>query len=270
MDLQDRGYPELAYRFLNTLLQQTGDYAGVRVLRYYLVYRALVRAKVAVLRLGQAVTAVDKENAVWNEYESYMQLATQYADARATALIITHGVSGTGKSWVASRLAVRLGAIQVRSDVERKRLFGYRMDAKTGSGVQDGIYTAQAGLQTYARLAELARFVVEGGYTAIVDAAFLKRDERERFRRLSAQLAVPFVLLHFSADDDTLRDRIRARQAAAMDPSEAGVEVLEAQLVSQEQLDSYERVITVDVETSREPSVADLAVRIAELIRAVR
>jgi predicted kinase len=270
MDLQDRGYPELACRFLNALLQQTGDYAGVRILRYYLVYRALVRAKVAVLRLEQAAKSAETEDAAWAEYESYVQLATSYAGSVAPALVITHGVSGTGKSWVASRLAVSLGAIQVRSDVERKRLFGYRMDAKTGSGVQTGIYTAEAGLQTYARLADLARCLIEGGYTAIVDAAFLRRDERARFRLLAGQLGVPFVLLDFSADADTLRKRIGERQASGRDPSEAGLNVLEAQFRSQEPLVSDEREHAVTVVTSGEPSVADLAKRIAVKTRSVR
>ena len=269
MDLQDRGYPELACRFLNALLQQTGDYAGVRMLRYYFVYRALVRAKVAALRLNQAVKSAGTEGAAWDEYESYVQLAASYASAVNPALIITHGVSGTGKSWLASRLAVRLGAIQVRSDVERKRLFGYRMDAKTGSGVQSGIYTEEAGLQTYARLADLARWLIEGGYTAIVDAAFLKHDERERFRLLAGQLGVPFVLLDFSADEETLRKRIRVRQCSGRDPSEAGIDVLEAQLRSQEPLVSNEREQAVEVETSQEPSVADLATRLAGKISPV-
>jgi aminoglycoside phosphotransferase family enzyme/predicted kinase len=269
MDLQDRGYPELAYRFLNALLQQTGDYAGVRILRYYLVYRALVRAKVAALRLSQAAMSVETEDAAWDEYESYLQLAASYARSVAPAIIITHGVSGSGKSWVASRLTTSLGAVQVRSDVERKRLFEYRIDAKTGSGVQTGIYTAQAGLQTYARLADLARFLIEGGYTAIVDAAFLRRNERDRFRQLARQLGVPFVLLHFSADENTLRQRIRARQDSGHDPSEAGVEVLEAQLRSQEPLDSDECLHTVTIETSCEPSVSDLARRITGKIRPV-
>ena len=269
MDLQDRGYPELAYRFLNALLQQTGDYAGVKVLRYYLVYRALVRAKVAALRLSQAAMSVETEAAAWDEYESYVRLAASYARPVTPAMIITHGVSGSGKSLVASRLATSLDALLVRSDVERKRLFGYQMGAKTGSGVQTGIYTAQAGLQTYARLADLARFLIEGGYTAIVDAAFLRRDERDRFRRLARQLGVPFVLLHFSAREDTLRQRIRARQDAGNDPSEAGVEVLEAQLRSQEPLESDEYLHTVAIETSCEPSVSELARRITGTIRPV-
>jgi aminoglycoside phosphotransferase family enzyme/predicted kinase len=270
MDLQDRGYPQLAYRFLNALLQQTGDYGGIRILRYYLVYRALVRAKVAVLRLDQAAITADMEKHAWLEYESYVQLATDYAGSLTSALIITHGVSGTGKSWTASRLAISLGAIQVRSDVERKRLFGYRMDENTASGVQAGIYTAAAGLQTYARLADLARYLIEGGYTAIVDAAFLKRNERDRFRLLAGQLGVPFVLLDFSADEDTLRDRIRRRQSSGQDPSEAGVEVLEAQLGSQEALLADERELAVTIETSSEPSVAELADRITEKITLAR
>jgi uncharacterized protein len=270
MDLQDRGYPELAYRFLNALLQQTGDYAGVRMLRYYLVYRALVRAKVAALRFNQAAKSAETENAAWTEYESYMQLASSYAGSVNPALIITHGVSGTGKSWVASRLAVSLGAIQVRSDVERKRLFGYRMDAKTGSGVQTGIYTAKAGLQTYARLADLARWLIEGGYTVIVDAAFLRHNERARFRLLAGKLGVPFVLLDFSVDEETLRKRLRARQSSGRDPSEAGIDVLEAQLRSQEPLVSDEREHAVTVETSRDSSVDDLAARIVVKTRPVR
>ncbi|MGB7930889.1 MAG: AAA family ATPase [Gammaproteobacteria bacterium] len=270
MDLQDRGYPELAYRFLNALLQQTGDYAGVRMLRYYLVYRALVRAKVAALRLNQAAKSAETEDAAWTEYESYVQLASSYAGSVNPALIITHGVSGTGKSWVASRLAVSLGAIQVRSDVERKRLFGYRLDAKTGSGVQTGIYTAEAGLQTYAHLADLARWLIEGGYTVIVDAAFLRHNERARFRLLAGKLGVPFVLLNFSADKETLRKRIRVRQSSGRDPSEAGIDVLEAQLRSQEPLVFDEREHAVAVETSRDSSVDDLAARIIVKTRPVR
>jgi aminoglycoside phosphotransferase family enzyme/predicted kinase len=259
MDLQDRGYPELAYRFLNVLLQRTGDYAGVSILRYYLVYRALVRAKVAVLRLGNA----EPDDEAWREYDSYAELAAGYARAAAPCLIITHGVSGSGKSWLASRLAVRMRGLQLRSDVERKRLFGYRADAQTGSGVHAGIYTTEAGRQTYARLAELARCLIDGGYTAIVDAAFLKQDERTRFRLLAERLRVPFVLLDFSAHDELLRARIRARQAAGTDPSEAGVEVLEAQLGSREPLDPVERQRAIAIDTSREASIDDLVRRIA-------
>ena len=262
MDLQDRGYPDLAYRFLNGYLQKSGDYAGVRVLRYYLVYRALVRAKVAALRLQQAVAASREAKTAWSEYASYVKLSRDYAGSPGPALIITHGVSGTGKSWYARRLAVSQGAIQIRSDVERKRLYGYPMNADTGSGIRTGIYSAEAGMKTYARLAELATYVIEGGFTAVVDAAFLKYAERDRFRELAARLGVSFVLLSFTADENTLRDRIRVRQAAGTDPSEAGMEVLQSQLRSQEPLQSDEREYAILVEASENPPIADIINRV--------
>jgi aminoglycoside phosphotransferase family enzyme/predicted kinase len=269
MDLQDRGYPDLAYRFLNGYLQRSGDYAGIRILRYYLVYRALVRAKVAVLRLQQAEAAGVKARAVWDEYTSYTELARRYSGLVAPALIITHGVSGTGKSWYAGRLAVSQGAIQIRSDVERKRLYGYSMNANTKSGIQTGIYSAEAGMKAYARLADLARYVIEGGYTAIVDAAFLEHAERARFRALATRLGVPFVLLSFAADEGTLRERIRMRQASGTDASEAGLEVLQAQLGSLEPLQSGEREYTVTVEASENPPVAEVRRRIVEKMNPV-
>jgi aminoglycoside phosphotransferase family enzyme/predicted kinase len=266
MDLQDRGYADLAYRFLNGYLQKSGDYGGVRILRYYLVYRALVRAKVAVLRLCQEEPAAGGAKAAWDEYTSYMKLSRHYAGSTSPALIITHGVSGTGKSWYARRLAISQSAIQIRSDVERKRLFGYPMNAHTGSGIRTGIYTAEAGMKTYARLADLARYVIEGGFTAVVDAAFLTYAERDRFRALAARLGVSFVLLSFTADEDTLRDRIRRRQASGKDPSEAGMEVLQAQLRSQESLLPAEREYAIIVEASANPPVSDIINQVAARI----
>jgi aminoglycoside phosphotransferase family enzyme/predicted kinase len=233
MDIRDRGYPRLAHRLLNAYLQCTGDYSGLAVLRYYIVYRALVRAKVAVLRSVQSASTLDEHDA-WYEYASYMELALHYVEPPLPALIVTHGVSGSGKSYCATRLAGQLGAIQLRSDIERKRLHGYTARADKQSDIKAGIYSADASVRTYEQLAMLARTVIAAGFPVIIDAAFLRFSQREQFRQLSAALAVPFVLLHFEADRDTLVARIRSRNAAGDDPSEAGIEVLEAQLASQE------------------------------------
>lgn len=268
MDIQDRGYPELGWRFLNGYLQFTGDYAGVRLLRYYLVYRALVRAKVAILKCAQA--AADVQQAARAEYQAYMDLAVSYADTRAPVLLITHGVSGSGKSWYATQLAERLGAIQLRSDVERKRLHGYRADADTGSGVHSGVYSQTASEQTYARLAMLAAEVIAGGYPVIVDATFLEQAQRSRFRELAATQGVPFVLLHFEADRDTLLSRVRTRHAAATDPSEAGVEVLEDQLASQQPLLAEEQAGMISVDSTAGLPLDDLLGRLARYMKPVR
>jgi aminoglycoside phosphotransferase family enzyme/predicted kinase len=234
MDLQDRGYTGLAWRFLNGYLEQTGDYAGIGLLDYFLVYRALVRAKVAILRLAQPGLDMAAQAAVRKEYRSYMELAGQHTAQQRPALIITHGLSGSGKSWHAARLVEQLGAIRLRSDIERKRLFGYAPDAATGSGVQSGIYTSAASVRTYEQLVRLARHGLDAGCRVLVDATFLKRAERDRFRRLANQAGVPFLILACSAPPEVLRQRILSRQASGGDPSEAGTAVLEAQLASRE------------------------------------
>lgn len=265
MDIHDRGYPRLSCRLLNAWLQHTGDYSGLALLRYYLVYRALVRAKVAILRQAQARSTLDEQDA-WYEYASYMELASRYVEPPLPVLIITHGVSGSGKSFYATRLAERLGAIQVRSDLERKRLHGYPAGADTQSGIRTGLYSPAASERTYEQLALLARTVIGAGYSVIIDAAFLQAARREQFRQLSSALAVPFVLLHFEADRDTLCARIQSRQAAGGDPSEAGIKVLEAQLAAQEPLMADEMADVISVKLPMDVST-DMTGQLVEKIR---
>ena len=263
MDLQDRGYPGLAWRFLNGYLRQTGDYAGTELLDYYLVYRALVRAKVAILRLAQPGLDMAEQQAVREEYQSYMDLASECAGSRRRALIITHGLSGSGKSWYAERLVERLGAFRIRSDVERKRLYGYSPQADTASAIGSGIYTAAAGMRTYDQLARLARHGIDAGYPVIIDATFLGREQRERFRQLAATTGVPFVILACTASQDTLRQRILMRQAADSDPSEAGIAVLESQLQSQEPLGEDEQANVLSPVPDGSESLETLADKLA-------
>jgi hypothetical protein len=192
-----------------------------------------------------------------------MQLAAHCAEARQPALIITHGLSGSGKSWYAGRLVEALGAVQIRSDIERKRLYGYGPDAHSDSGIRTGIYSAAASTRTYARLADLAREVINGGYPVIADATFLKFSERERFRLLADELDIPFVILHCEADSELLHQRILTRRAGGADPSEADARVLEAQLESQEPLRSEERDRVITVNTGETPPVERVAQQLA-------
>ena len=87
MDLQDRQQPHLANRFLNTYLEVTGDYAGLRILQFYLCYRALVRAKVDALRLEQESAAESKQQTL-KEFESYLELAISYTQTPTPKLIV--------------------------------------------------------------------------------------------------------------------------------------------------------------------------------------
>ena len=172
-------------------------------------------------------------------------------------LLITHGVSGSGKSTVARQLLACGNAIRVRSDVERKRLFG--MDAlQRSAGERVDIYTSDATRRTFERLRGCARIALQAGYPVIADAAFLRRDERQVFRTLAAELRVPFAILHCRASESQLRRRVLARNAGGRDASEADIAVLERQLVLQEPLDAEERAFMLDVATDEPLDVAAL------------
>ena len=247
MDLCDRNEPAFGQRFLNRYLQHTGDYGGLGALAYYFVYRALVRAKVTLLRLSQGHQNEKESAGVWDVYRGYVDLARGMCRRPPPLLLITHGVSGSGKSHLAAPLSERLNAVHVRSDIERKRLYGYGMEARTGSALESGIYTPEASARTYSRLEEIAAAALNGGYPVVIDAAFLKREQRRRFLDLGRRLGVETVILDFQAPETVLRGRILQRQAAGGDPSEAGVDVLESQLRNQEPLTQEERCFSFAV-----------------------
>jgi len=224
MDLLDHGLPRLAFRCLDAYLGASGDYAGLAVLRHYLVYRAMVRAKIACIR-GDP-----------KEHAEYLSLAERLTRLGRPALVLMQGVAGSGKTTVAQELLEEIGAVRIRSDVERKRLFGMGADAHSASGLGSGIYTEEATRRTYGRLLELAGAVASAGWAAIVDATFLRREERERFRAFSRDRGIPFAVIACEASPEALRERVARREREARDASEAGLAVLEQQLREQEPL----------------------------------
>ena len=231
MDLQVHGLAGLAQRLVNAYLERSGDYGGMRVLRYGLVYRALVRAKVAALRAAAAAP--------------YLDVARATTAPPPPVLLITHGPSGSGKTTLTQGLLEAAAAVRIRADVERKRLSGLAAQARSGSTLGGGIYAPQASVATYARLRELAVPVLAGGWHVILDATFLRRAQRDGARELAAALGLRFVILDFDADVATLRERIVRRAARGGDASEADPAVLEAQLRTAEPLDADEQPLVV-------------------------
>ena len=212
MDLADRGQPDLSHRFVSAYAEATGDYDGVAVLRFYLVYRAMVRAKVACLRalpLGRRHAA--RSAAATSAWATSTSRGTT-PRLRAGAVVITHGLAGSGKSTLAQALVEALGAIRIRADVERKRLHGLAANDRSGSAIGADLYAADATERTYARVAEAAGRVAEARHVAVADAAFLRRAHRDRFRSLAATLrrAVRHPRLH-GARVDAARAHRRPR-----------------------------------------------------------
>jgi aminoglycoside phosphotransferase family enzyme/predicted kinase len=244
MDLHAHGRSDLAHVFLNRYLEVGGDYAGVDVLRFYLVYRALVRAKVAAIKRAQG-TPTERG------YAPYVRAALDLKSPQRPVLVITHGFSGSGKTHVTDALVGALPALRVRSDLERKRLVGLSPLARTGSAVGAGVYAPQLGRRTYAALAASAERLLRAGFHAIVDAAFLRRADRAHFRQVAAASAAGFAILDCRASVTELKRRVLARERAGRDASEANLAVLASQLATHEPLDRAERRSAVTVDTER-------------------
>ena len=235
MDLRDRGRPHFEHRFLNAYLEITGDYEGLSVLRFYLIYRAMVRAKISRLRAEQLGPG-DTKAAALAEYRGYLNIARLYAQPTRPAIVITHGLAGSGKTTLSQALLEIIGAVRIRTDLERKRLHGLPAATRDRTGIDAGLYMSEATRQTYLRALQLARGATAAGCRVIVDATFLKRWQRRLFRDLAAELDIPFIVVTFVAEDATLRERIARRLQDAHQASDADLAVLEHQVRTQEPL----------------------------------
>lgn len=253
MDLEEKGLQAQARRLLNRYLELSGDYGALPLLRFYQVYRAMVRAKVAAIRLAQPDISSDIQDQLTAEFNNYLQLALRYTEAGRGGLLITHGLSGSGKSTQTLNCIDQLAAVRVRSDLERRRLAGLDGAQSSGSALGGGIYSADFSARTYARLRQLAAQIIESDRVAIVDATFLRRADRQPFGKLAEELDVPLLILDFRLPESLLRQRIQQRQQQGGDPSEATLEVLERQLATAEPLSGEELRYVAVVESDRLP-----------------
>ncbi|MEO4045831.1 AAA family ATPase [Pseudomonas sp. CAU 1711] len=256
MDLEDRGLKALSRRFVSAWLEHSGDYAALELLNFYKAYRALVRAKVALFSLAHQSDAVQKA-ATLRQYRNYANLAESYSAIPSPFLAITSGVSAVGKSHVALRLVEALGAIRLRSDVERKRLFG-EQPAATRGNLSEGIYNAEASAATYQRLHQLAESALHAGFPVVLDATYLKQEQRAAAWQVAEHNGAPFLILDCQAPESFIATWLQQREAEGSDPSDATLEVIQAQQASRDALSADEQAHSRRVDTHQAASLDGL------------
>jgi aminoglycoside phosphotransferase family enzyme/predicted kinase len=240
MDLTEKKQTGFANQLVNTYLHYTEDYAGLALLPYYLVYRAVVRAKIALFRLKHEKLSSEEEKEIQNAYYNFINLAESYTQLTKPSLIITYGFSGSGKTTVAKACVKYCGAIQINSDIIRKRLFDIPLHGRSHSNLNSGIYTVEATKETYKKLADLAEIIVKAGFTVIVDASFLQHSQRTYFYSLAKRMKIPFYILHCQVNDTEIEQRIKHRLNNPKRISEADLSILTEQKKNNEPLTSLE------------------------------
>lgn len=229
MDLMAAQRTDLAFVFLNSWLEATGDYAALGVLRFYLVYRAMIRAKVASVRMQQ----VDRTGGVGADLQKYLDVAVALTRTQEPArLVLMHGLSGSGKTWLSEGLLSRLPAVRVRSDVERKRRYGLGPLERPAEETLGVLYGPDASRHTYAVLARACEDGLAGGFHMIADATFASESRRRPFSSLARRLGADICVLYCQAEKATLRERLIHRAGTHEDASDADATVLEWQIPS--------------------------------------
>lgn len=237
MDFVARGRADFGWRLLNSYLEVTGDYGDLEVLRFYLVYRAMVRAKVTWLNPANHTAEFREKYSVGpnvidelaGPWDKYLKTAMYFAFDLRPTISITHGFSGSGKSTAAMNTIEQSGGIRIRSDVERRRIAN---NFKTKDK-----YSSEMSNWVYIHLLELSRAAVQAGFPVVIDATFLKMARRTWFAKLANEQSIDFRIINCDAPFEELCQRLRKR---GQGPSDATIDVLKMQMESYDPLATEE------------------------------
>ncbi len=222
MDLFERKLPQAANIVLNRYLAETlrdEDLDALTALPFFLSMRAAIRAKVTAARLVRAEAA--EHDKIAKSARAYFDFALRAIEPEVPQFIAVGGLSGTGKTRLARALAPHIapmpGAVIVRSDVERKTLFGADETEKLPAAA----YAPEATARVYAAIADKARRIVAAGHSAIVDAVFATPQERDALAAAAKAAKVPLQGLFLTADLATRIARVGGRRNDASDADAA-------------------------------------------------
>lgn len=228
MDLEARATPSAANLVLNRYLwrgNESMDLEGLFALPLFLALRAAIRSMTAAQRAAQSQSS--KRCECQRESRRYLDLACTYLASKPAILVAVGGLSGTGKSTLAASLAPLLGpspgALHLRSDLERKTLFGVgELDRLPQSA-----YSQADNARVYDVLKQKAGLALGACHGVVVDAVYSAASERDGMEALARRLGVPFVGLWLEAAADILMARVGSR---TNDASDATCDVVSAQL----------------------------------------
>lgn len=244
MDLEANGEFRWANRCLNKYLELCGDYQALPLLNFYKAYRSMVRAKVSVLGDMHDLKTLRR----------YLRLTDYYARGRQPVLLLMHGVSGSGKSYLSQQLIDQTDTVRIRSDVERKRL--YRELSLKGEKLE--LYGPQMNAYTFNHLHDTSSDLLLNGYSVIVDATFIRQRTRKSYIELAQKLKVPVRIIACECEPKLIEARLKKRSTEGSDASDADIKVMHDQVTHLQKLTDEEQALTITVNTDDDDAISRL------------
>ena len=214
MDLEYYGAGRLVKEFVAEYCAITKDPGAGELLPFYELYRTVIRGEVESIKSGQQELSPEEREEAGESARRHFRLARGLIirENLSPTLFITCGLSGSGKSALASELSLQLGLDHFSSDRLRKQLAGLTPTERCSDDQRDALYGHSFTRKTYDRLLEAAQEALREGRNVIVDATFRERRERMAFHHLAATLGVRFVILRFRAPETVILERLQARE----------------------------------------------------------
>ncbi len=244
MDLEGRGRADLGNRFLNTYIEQMGDWEGLQLLPFYLTRQAYVRAKVNSLILDDPAVSEEQKEIAKQEAIQYYKLAWQYTRRSSGGIVMMSGLSGSGKSTTARKLSKRLNAIHIRSDAVRKHLAHVPLYEPGG----EEIYTLEMTEKTYQRLLELGLLLAKQGFWVILDAKYDQQEQRGKVIETCNSYQLPLQIIECTAPMDILQERLQHRQG---DIADATADLLTSQRAKAQPFTDDEKNYLTTIDTTQ-------------------
>ncbi len=252
MDLDSFRYPALSRFFIDEYVRLSGDTGLVTLIDFYACYHAFSRGKVTSFELGEEEIDSEEKKRAASRARAYFHLAHHYAVKETSPfLVIMFGLAGTGKSGVADLLSDQMGFQVIRSDEVRKEIAGVNRAEHRYGDFEEGIYSKEMTEKTYRVLIDRAKGLLADNRSVILDACFLKEDERRQAREIAEETGSRFAIIVTTCPDEVVEKRIGQRMRGKS-ISDATVDVYLRQKLLRQQLTDREQQDAFDLDTSRD------------------
>ncbi len=218
MDLDYQNHPYLSSHLIHHYLIHSNDTTLHNVLNFYKSYRAYVRGKVIGFQLNDPHIETDKKQTLINIGKKYFEFSHYYASLflqdlqqKKPLLMLVGGLSGTGKSTIAQKLAIDYHAILLNTDVVRKKIHNIDIYEKHHDAPNTGLYNPKKVEETYKKVLELAEQHLKEGHNVVLDATFQQQKHRTHAHQLAQHHNSQFLQIQCICDEDVIQQRLQKR-----------------------------------------------------------